>query len=276
MVRTQKIDEYGQQVTNAMNELLKLCSENMAHFGDLLICHQNGSMFDDRPILGLGKEGVEYIPRLNAITGKGIGDTTNDNDYFTKNGNDYFDGTSELELSIVNELKKYQDIWENNFFLRLLTQLVHLLNGEHYDWNLYIDRNKGNHIENQIIKKCVKAPLFHEVISCAYDRKVRNAAAHSQYQLVQGGILLNNIEEKDSLRQGLTFEQWEKIYIQSYCLLIYTKKALELMTSRYFERSKMTGGGIPVIVPAEDGTWRASCLYPDKTGSKWRFVRTDF
>lgn len=271
MVRESKINEYGQQVVDAMNELLKLCKNNMFHSGDLLVCQQNGSLFANKPLIGPGEEGNEFIPRLNTITGKGIGETTKDDDYLTKNGNDFFDGTSEFELSITRELKKYQDIWENSYFLRLLTQMIHLLNGEHYDWNLNVKRSKSNLIENQIIKKSEKAPLFHDVISYAYNRQVRNAIAHSQYQLVQGGILLNNIEPHDGIQQGLTFEQWEKMFILSYCLVRYTKEGLKLAASAYFAYTKLTGGGIPIIVPTKDEKWEYSFLYPNGTGEIWRF-----
>lgn len=275
MVRESKIDEYGQQVVDAMNELLKLCKNNMYHSGDLLVCQQNGSMFAHKPLIGPGEEGNEFIPRLNTITGKGIGDVTKDNDYFFKYGNDYFDGTSEFELSITRELKKYQDIWENSYFLRLLTQMMHSLNGEHYDWNLNVKRNKSNLIENQIIKKSEKAPLFHDVISYAYNRQVRNAIAHSQYQLVQGGILLNNIEPHDGIQQGLTFEQWEKMFILSYCLVRYTKEGLKLVSSAYFAYTKLTGSGIPILVPSEDEKWEYSYLYPNSNGDTWRFTRSN-
>lgn len=271
MVRESKIDEYGQQVVDAMNELLKLCKNNMYHSGDLLVCQQNGSMFANRPLIGPGEEGNEFIPRLNTITGKGIGDVTKDNDYFSKYGNDYFDGTSEFELSITRELKKYQDIWENSYFLRLLTQMMHLLNGEHYDWLLNVKRNKSNLIEHQIIKKSEKASLFHDVISYAYNRQVRNAIAHSQYQLVQGGILLNNIDPQDGIQQGLSFEQWEKMFILSYCLVRYTKEGLKVAASAYFAYTKMTGGGIPIVVPSKDEKWEYSFLYPNGTGEIWRF-----
>lgn len=271
MVRESKIDEYGQQVVDAMNELLQLCKNNMYHSGDLLVCQQNGSMFANRPLIGPGEEGNEFIPRLNTITGKGIGDVTKDNDYFSEYGNDYFDGTSEFELSITKELKKYQDIWENSYFLRLLTQMMHLLNGEHYDWHLNVKRNKSNLIEHQIIKKSSKASLFHDVISYAYNRQVRNAIAHSQYQLVQGGILLNNIEPQNGIQQGLSFEQWEKMFILSYCLVMYTNEGLRLATSAYYAYTKMTGGGIPIMIPAKDDKWEYSYLYPDSTGRTWRF-----
>jgi len=86
MVRESKIDEYGQQVVDAMNELLQLCKNNMYHSGDLLVCQQNGSMFANRPLIGPGEEGNEFIPRLNTITGKGIGDVTKNNDYFSELG----------------------------------------------------------------------------------------------------------------------------------------------------------------------------------------------
>lgn len=271
MIRSNKIDEYGQQVVDAINELLNNCRNNMFHMGDLLLCHQNGFMIVDQPNIGRGKDGTEYIPRWNTITCKGIGETTEDENFFINNSNQSFNGTSEFELSIINEMKKYQDIWENNFFLRLLTQLVHLLNGEHYDWMLQIKGNKSNLIEHQIIKKCKNAPLFNKVISFAYNREVRNAIAHAQYEFVSGGIILNNVPPQDGLISGLLFEQWEKMYIYSYCLMLYIKKGLELTTSEYFKLTNLSlNKGIPILVPIRE-QWSPAYLFPDKTGRIWRF-----
>ncbi len=273
MVRESKIDEYGQQVVDAMNELLKLCKKNMFHSGDLLVCQQNGSIFAGEPVIGPGEEGIEFIPRLNTITVKGIGETTKDDDFFVKYGNGFFDGTSEFELSITRELKKYQDIWENSYFLRQLIQLMHLLNGERYDWDLNVKGHKSNLIENQIIKKSIKAFKFNEVISYAYNRTVRNAIAHSQYQLIQGGILLNNINPQDGIQQGLSFDQWEKMFILSYCLVRYIKEGLKLAASAYYVYAKMTRGGIPILVPEQNDNWQYAYLYPNRTGDIWRFNR---
>ena len=107
MVRISKIDEYGPQIVGAINELFKSCQNKMIHFGELLVCQQNGFIFANAPVIGPGEEGGEYFPRLNTITHKGISEMTSDDDYIKTNANKFFDGTSEFELSIVQELKKY-------------------------------------------------------------------------------------------------------------------------------------------------------------------------
>lgn len=168
MVRISKLDEYGPQIVNAINELLKECNHNMKHCGELLVCQQNGSIFANNPIIGPGEEGNEYGPRLNSITIEGIGDMTSDDDYIDLNANQHFNGTSEFELSVVSELKRYQDIWENGYFLRILYQLIRLQNGEYYDWFLNIKtKKKSTFIETEIIKKCNNSVLFHDLISKA-------------------------------------------------------------------------------------------------------------
>lgn len=278
MIRISKLDEYGPQIVGAINELFKSCQNKMLHFGELLVCQQNGFIFADKPAVGLGEEGSEYFPRLNTITYKGIGEMTSDNDYIKTNANKFFDGTSEFELSLVQELKKYQDIWENGYFLRLLIQLIHLSNGEHYDWQLNIkksNKKKSFLIEQYVIEKSKQTPLFNELISQAYNRQLRNAIAHSQYQLIQGGILLNNVPPKDGKYTALSFEQWERMYIQSYLLVIYIMEGLKQNSLKYFELTQNNHeGGIPIIVPYKDNIWRETYIYPDKEGRVWRFTKT--
>jgi len=278
MVRISKLDEYGPQIVGAINELFKSCQNKMVHFGELLVCQQNGFIFANAPVIGPGEEGGEYFPRLNTITHKGIGEMTSDDDYIKTNANKFFDGTSEFELSIVQELKKYQDIWENGYFIRLLIQLIHLSNGEHYDWQLNIkksNKKKSSLIEQDVIEKSKQMPLFNELISQTYNRQLRNAIAHSQYQLIQGGILLNNVPPKDGKYTAFSFEQWERMYIQSYLLVVYIMEGLKQNSLKYFELSKNNHeGGIPIIVPYKDKIWRETLLYPDKEGRVWRFVKT--
>lgn len=65
------------------------------------------------------------------------------------------------------------------------------------------------------------------------------------------------------------------MFILSYCLVRYIKEGLKVATSAYFAYTKMTGGGIPILVPSEDEKWEYSFLYPNDTGEIWRFNRTN-
>lgn len=205
---------------------------------------------------------------------------TEDNDYFKKHGNDFFHGTSELELSIQAEMKAYKEIWENVYFLRVLTEVVRVVNGERYDWQLdmyKIGNNKSNHIRDKIIKKLDVCPKFKEAIITAYRRQIRNAEAHSQFQIIQGGIWFDNYKKVNADEvQGIGFEEWEKIYCYSYLIfrgiLDHLKNIVQQLYIPYTLLSP--SGGIPVLCYHHDGTWRESYLYPDKTGNTWRFVKT--
>ena len=200
------------------------------------------------------------------------------NDYFRNNGNILFDGTSEIEETTNREFNNYLNIWENFYYLRILTQLVHLLNSEHYDWELDIVNatNKGKHksqyLENNIIMKLGKAEKFQKLISEAYNRKVRNAIAHSQCVFACDGFMLMNIPPHNGIQEGLSFEQWERKYILSYQLLVYVKRVLDAMTQKYFSYTQQFNNPVPIIVPIKD-KWEYRYLYPDYKGVTWRFLK---
>ena len=277
MIRECVFNNIEKETYSATKDFIVACEKNMVHEGDLLVCQQNGSFWGDNPMIGLG-DVLEYALKLNRITAKGIQDYTQDDNYFKNNGNAFFDGTSEIEETVNREFSKYLNIWENFYFLRVLTQLVHLLNGEHYDWDLDIvkatngGKNKSQYLEEKIIKKLGKAESFQKLIKEAYDRKIRNAIAHSQCVFASGGFMLMNIPPHDGIQDGLSFEQWERKYVLSYQLLVYIKRALEGMTRKYFSYTQFFNKPIPIIVPIH-GEWEHRYLFPNSMGTTWRFLQ---
>lgn len=264
-------------MVEAFSELFNTARKKMFHPGDLLLCQQNGTMFGKDTVIGLGEEGLNSLQQINALFYNGIGKMTEDNDYFKKHGNDFFHGTSELELSIQAEMKAYKEIWENVYFLRVLTEVVRVVNGERYDWQLdmyKLGNNKSNHIRDKIIKKLDVCPKFKEAMKTAYRRQIRNAESHSQYQVIQGGIWFDNYKKvNDDEVQGIGFEEWEKIYSYSYLIfkgvLDYLKSIVQQL---YIPATLITQtGGIPILCYYHNGTWGESYIYPDKTGNIWRF-----
>ena len=101
MVRISKLDEYGPQIAGAINEMFKSCQNKMVHFGELLVCQQNGFIFANAPVIGPGEEGGEYFPRLNTITHKGIGEMTSDDDYIKTNANKFFDSKAVFNFKTI-------------------------------------------------------------------------------------------------------------------------------------------------------------------------------
>ena len=108
--------------------------------------------------MGPGETGLNYMQQLNQIVYPGIGKTTNDNDCFVKSRSIFFNGTTDFELSIEEEMHRYQLIWENGYFLKTLKEISHILNGENYDWELDIDsKTKKVHPTFRVIRQSCSA-----------------------------------------------------------------------------------------------------------------------
>ena len=277
MLRKYFVDKYNDEMVEAFSELFNTARKRMFHSGDLLLCQQNGTMFGKDTVVGLGEEGLNSLQQINALFYNGIGKMTEDKEYFKKHGNDFFHGTSELELSIQAEMKAYKEIWENVYFLRVLTEVVRVVNGERYDWQLdmyKLGNNKSNHIRDKIIKKLDVCPKFKEAMETAYRRQIRNAEAHSQYQIIQGGIWFDNYKKVNADEvQGICFEEWEKIYCYSYLIFKGILDHLKSIVQQWYMPMTLStpSGGIPILCYYSDGTWGESCIYPDNTGNTWRF-----
>lgn len=278
MLRRTYIEHYNDELVVAFKELFETCRENMFHVGDLLLCQQNGFMLGKDNVIGLGEEGVNSFQQINALSFNGIGAMTDDNEYFKKHGNDFFHGTSELEKTIQAEMKAYQEIWENTYFLRILTQTVRVANGEKYDWELnmyHLGNQKSNHIRDKIIKKLDVCPKFKAALETGYRRQIRNAVAHSQYHVIQGGIWFDNFSsaKKDDV-QAIGFEEWEKVYCYSYFIFIGLLENLKSIVQQlYMPLTKKTvTGGIPILCFQPDGPWWETYVYPYENGKTWRFT----
>lgn len=276
MIRTFTLDSVGPLVAEAVRELFTNCKDNMLDDGDLLVCRQNEFIYDEKPTIGIG-DGINWLQQLNSIICAGIGLTTDD-EYFNKVKNLIFDGTTEVEKTTDDELRRYLKIWENMFFLRCLTQLAHLLNGEHYDWTLDIGSEtkdgtrKFNYI-NGLIEKFRKSPKFYSLIKETYSNKIRNSIAHTQYVFVQDGFLFNNIKGTDESQSGLLFEQWERKFVISYLILIYIHQYLNAMRDQYLELYRSHNlPGISILVPCNN-SWESRLVFPDRSGEIWRFVQ---
>ncbi len=68
------------------------------------------------------------MQQVNFISFNGIGNITDDNDYYKKEGNNFFYGNSGLKLILFRQHITYMNIWENSYFLRVFTQVVNVLN----------------------------------------------------------------------------------------------------------------------------------------------------
>ncbi len=278
MIRESYARKYNEEVYGIIHELFNVCKMTMLHSGDLLVCQQNGFIGFGLPCLGPGETGLNYYQQLNQIINPGLGVITMDDDCFKKSRDLFFDGTTEFEKSVEQEMHRYQLIWENGFFLRTLKEISHLLNGKHYDWELDIDsktkNTRSNYIKDAIIAKFSKCLRFQELLQKAYKKDIRNAISHTQYHLVQGGVVLTNKQEENSKSMyGFTFEQWEEIYSKAWFLFRYVFYALnDIMCLFYRPMAKQTiSGGIPILVPSGKQKWRETHVYYYERGNRWVF-----
>ena len=287
MIRLVKLNEYGKSAVDSVNYLFKECGKNQIFKSDILLCEQNGFFFDNHPTIGPGDEGFNSVQGFNQAFGKGIGNTTDDDKYFEKLDYRNFNGITSYEQYLHEELSKYKNIWENNFILRTLIQLAHLINGEHYDWNLNVfeliqrKRSKCNIIEQDIIKRFKCFPPIYNILRIAYNNKIRNGEAHSQYHVVNGGIVLvDHTNHSDSILPGITFEQWEQIYIFTYCFIRYIWYGLKMLSQTEAAHCIQNNSGIPIYIPCDNDKWQPTMTYPvvwkeDNTENiRWVFKKT--
>lgn len=282
MLRSKSISKYELEVRMGLQELFNLCRNNMLHTGDLLLCYQNGFIsYNGHPCVGPGEEGLNCIPKINSIFSTGISEITDDDDYYIKYGDAFFNGISEFEKGIHREKSIYLNIWENAFFLRTFTQVINILNGGNYDWFLDISKlppsGKSKHIREQIIKRLNLSPKFEKIIQTAYVGQIRNAIAHTQYHCVQGGIWYDNYNsDKYATLQALSFEQWEQKFLYSYFIFVGIFQILKQINNEFYVpvSTKTIGKGIPINIPNGKQGWSETYLYPNKEGNIWRFNRT--
>lgn len=280
MLRETFVEKYNHEVREIVQELLRACTKSQFHFGDILVCQQNGTIAFNGPMLGLGMVGFNYYKQINQVIYKGIGNVTKDKDIYIKSREILFDGTSEFEQSVEVEMHNYQLIWENGYFLRTLKELSLLLNGEHYDWELDIDsktkNTRSNYIRDAIIGKFENNKKFQDLLLQTYNRDLRNSLGHSQYCLIQGGIVLTNVPAKDGKPFfGFSFEEWEERYAKSWLLMAYIFSGLKDIMEGLAPLCKVSEtGGLPILVPLENKKWKETTIYYVEEGKRWTFYKT--
>lgn len=281
MIRISSYNKYEEIVRVGFQRFFNEVKNKALDPADLLVCHQGG-FFDwsHNPCLGLGEVGLNNLQKFNYIQCIGKEIIIDDEDYFKNNCNKFFNGSiTDFEKGIIKANNLYLDIWENEWFLRNLAEVVKIANGLHYDWHLCLGKlrslNKSKFIREEIIKKLDEYPHFQTIIRDGYNNNFRNAIAHSQYHIIEAGICLDNFgRDKYATSQFLSFDEWEKLIINAWSIFRYFFRCLnQLATTHFFKLSRiMPSGGIPILVPINK-EWKHRFIYPDKTGRIWRFVK---
>jgi len=125
------------------------------------------------------------------------------------------------EYRINIEFLIYTHIWEAKSLLKKLYRLANLLCGNEYDWKITISQfRKSDFINNKIINPFnIANCLLGKIIKDNYKTELRNAIAHSDYQ-----IDIHNRRIRYKSKSGLnntSFDDWSIHFAYSFCLSYY-------------------------------------------------------
>ena len=136
------------------------------------------------------------------------------------------------------ELMIYCHLWDSSYFVKSLCRMASIASGNGYLWSLEIPwRKKEQFMQEKIIDPLKNSGLkIGEIVEVCYDASVRNAFAHSLYTI--------DVEQrKISFRpergyKTMTFEDFQKMFLQSVELMNLMENALEL---NHIEAAKLNG-----------------------------------
>lgn len=175
------------------------------------------------------------------------------------------------EYRVNIEFMIYTHIWEAKVFLKRLTRLANVLCGNDYLWKVKIPFNgKSNFIKNKIVKYFNSANCkIGEIITNCHNTDLRNAIAHSDYQ-----INLNSKKITYGTKKGnrtISFDDWSKCFVYSICLSyhfsdIVTKRRKSIIEDRgqnYFT----------IKMPFSDGSTQHACIKYFEYSDDFNFIK---
>lgn len=137
------------------------------------------------------------------------------------------------------EMMIYSQLWESDFFMKLLTRLAQLSIGNDYPWIIDFNKSRWNFIHDNIINplKEKESPLGNLIDEC-YESNLRNSFAHSLYyiddkqQVINYYMLSRPSEKPHRLKypdkyQSISFADFQKKFIKSAHLSFYLSHVLK-------------------------------------------------
>ncbi|MFR9541986.1 MAG: hypothetical protein SNH27_08025 [Rikenellaceae bacterium] len=271
--------ECEDRVSYAYVDLFNKAYKNQLHPQDLLLLEQHAALEDFKGkkhmMHGLLDDGLNSMSHINFINQSKDRYLVDDEFSFESIHIYAVDAESLLYQESVHEEKMlYLKIWENTYFLKQLTQLINLANGNPYDWELTIKidgkHKKSDHIRNNIKQKLEKCDSqFLGIINEVYSQQIRNAIAHSQYCFIQNGIQYNNYQsDKYANIQAIGMEDWERRYTLTISLFCFFFRSLRAIHENYVAKTLANGNVIDIRGPKLYGNQIYECEYFDR-GDRW-------
>lgn len=136
------------------------------------------------------------------------------------------------------ELMIYCHLWDSSYFIKSICRMASIVTGNGYLWNIEIPwRKKDKFMQGRIIEPLKRSGLkMGKIIEECYDASVRNAFAHSLYNI--------DVEQRritfrpESGYKTMGFDEFQKLFLQSVELMNMMENTLEL---NHNEIAKLNG-----------------------------------
>lgn len=183
--------------------------------------------------------------------------------------------TLDDEYIITMELMVYTHLWESKPFLRQLFRLAELINGKSYSWRVIVpDMSKHTFIRTEIRDVLKKKNLsLAEIISNGFHTSLRNAFAHSEYQIDNRNkfIHLDTFKGENWDIEKISFDDWTKRFVYSS---LFSYHFLNLKARKRMELIKDFGTDEFLIIhPITKNRFTARKIYYDIDCDRFSFYK---
>ncbi len=165
----------------------------------------------------------------------------------------------------------YTHIWEARTFLKKLFRFANLLNGEEYDWKIQVPKyGKSVFIKDKIAKPLNNSGcLLGKIITNNYNSDLRNAIAHSDFQIDEKAKRIEYRSPKALC--NMSFDNWSIHFAYSASLSYYfthivnerRKSIIQDWGKNYFT----------IKMPFSDGSIKHVCIKYDVIKDDFDFIR---
>lgn len=186
--------------------------------------------------------------------------------YLFKKDKDLLDDVYRMNI----EFLIYTHIWEAKPYLKRLYRLANLLCGKEYEWDVKNQgSSKSDFIKNKIAKSFNKAKCpLDRIITDNYNTNLRNAIAHSDYQIDKR---LKKINYKSkTVSCSTTFDDWSTFFAYSFCLSYYFTDFVTKRRKRIIQ--DWGKNSYTIKMPFSDGQIRHTCIKYDVKRDDFKFL----
>lgn len=263
MLFTDILQKKRDLLTEEFDKLFDEVLNKQAHIGDLLLVSENGSYKPNHItnpaipkmspfIIGPLSEGHSFNDHYDFIHKYRTSAVANlsHEEYLEKlkwdpeRSVEIEKAVDDESFTIQMEMLIFLKVWEADYFIKQLYQIVRLLKGEPYDWQFSIavsNRDKeATGTREKIIRNKIRDPLeqdfpnIYKAIKDTYKTQIRNSIAHSNYSFQNRNIHLNNKIDGDPHNQlvYVEFDEWIDLFHNT--MVIYNQLLRKMNDTRLF------------------------------------------